>query len=67
MTIERALQTSPQLRERYENDETTKRVIDTARRIEGMPRHASTHAAGVVITDRPVYSMFHFPEAMIRL
>ena len=55
MTIERALQTSPQLRERYENDETTKRVIDTARRIEGMPRHASTHAAGVVITDRPVY------------
>ena len=55
MTIERALETSPQLRERYENDETTRRVIDTARRIEGMPRHASTHAAGVVITDRPVY------------
>ena len=55
MTLDQALEVSPRLRERYESDEVTRRVIDTARRIEGMPRHASTHAAGVVITDRPVY------------
>ncbi len=54
MTLERALEVSPQLSERCENDETARRVVDVARRIEGMPRHASTHAAGVVITDRPV-------------
>ncbi|MBE6935336.1 MAG: DNA polymerase III subunit alpha [Ruminococcaceae bacterium] len=56
VTIDRALELSPQLKERYERDEVTRRVIDTARRLEGMPRHASTHAAGVVITDRPVYA-----------
>lgn len=50
MTIDLALETSPELKAKYENDETTKRVIDMARAIEGMPRHASTHAAGVVIS-----------------
>ena len=39
----------------YEADEQVKKLIDTARALEGMPRHASTHAAGVVITRRPVY------------
>ena len=50
MTIDMALETSPELKAKYENEETTKKVIDMARAIEGMPRHASTHAAGVVIS-----------------
>ena len=44
----------PELRELYTADETVKELIDTALKLEGMPRHASTHAAGVVICDRPV-------------
>ena len=55
MTIEEALELSAPLKEMYNGDETVKRLIDVARALEGMPRHASTHAAGVVITDRPVY------------
>ncbi len=50
MTIDKALEMSPELKTKYESDETTRRVIDMARAIEGMPRHASTHAAGVVIS-----------------
>lgn len=50
MTIDKALETSPELKAKYETEETTRRVIDMARAIEGMPRHASTHAAGVVIS-----------------
>lgn len=50
MTIDMALETSPELKTKYESEETTKRVIDMARAVEGMPRHASTHAAGVVIS-----------------
>ena len=38
----------------YESDPTVQKIIDTAKGLEGMPRHASTHAAGVVITRRPV-------------
>ena len=55
VTLKQALEVSKQLAERCESDETAKRVLDVAKRLEGMPRHASTHAAGVVITDRPVY------------
>ena len=55
ITIDEALQVSKPLRELYESDPTVKNLIDTAKRVEGMPRHASTHAAGVVITERPVY------------
>ena len=50
MTIDMALNTSTELKNMYENDETVKKVIDMARAIEGMPRHASTHAAGIVIS-----------------
>ncbi len=42
-----------------ENDEQIHELIDMARKLEGMPRHASTHAAGVVITDQPVSNMCH--------
>ena len=54
ITLDDALKLSKQLRESYEGDPRIKRLIDTAKAIEGMPRHASTHAAGVVITRRPV-------------
>ena len=54
MTIDLALETSPELRTKYENEETTRKVIDMARAIEGMPRHASTHAAGVVISKNSI-------------
>ncbi len=46
----------PELKEIYDDDEGVKRLIDTAMALEGMPRHASTHAAGVVITEKPVSS-----------
>lgn len=54
MTIDRAMEGSSELRGMYETDTSVKELIDMARRLEGMPRHASTHAAGVVISDRPV-------------
>ena len=55
ITIEEALTLSKPLRELYEGDEKLKHLVDVAKALEGMPRHASTHAAGVVITERPVY------------
>ncbi|MCM1149621.1 MAG: DNA polymerase III subunit alpha [Butyricicoccus sp.] len=55
ITIDESLKLSKQLREMYETDERVKQLVDTARALEGMPRHASTHAAGVVITKRPVH------------
>ena len=54
ITLDEALKTSPQLKELYDGDERVKKLIDTARSLEGMPRNTSTHAAGVVITARPV-------------
>ncbi len=54
MTIDRAMKVSAELRGIYENDEQARLLLDMARRLEGMPRHASTHAAGIVISDRPV-------------
>ena len=54
MTIDKALQMSPDLKAMYEGDERVKKVIDMSRALEGMPRHASTHAAGVVISKLPV-------------
>lgn len=55
MTIDKALLENAALRREYENDMTVRRLIDTSKRLEGLTRHASTHAAGVVICDRPVY------------
>lgn len=56
ITIETALETSPELKAVYESDEQIKRLIDTSKALEGLPRHASTHAAGVVITGEPIVS-----------
>ena len=53
-TLDEALQQSQTLRAMYDGDDRLHQLIDTARAIEGMPRHASTHAAGVVITEQPV-------------
>jgi DNA polymerase-3 subunit alpha len=55
MKLDDALRLSKPLNDLYNGSEDMKRLIDTARALEGMPRHASTHAAGVVITNRPVY------------
>ncbi len=54
MTLERALTISPELKKKYEDDERVHKLIDMSRALEGLPRHASTHAAGVLITDQPV-------------
>ena len=55
ITLQDALKLSKQLADLYRDDPRVKKLIDTAMALEGMPRHASTHAAGVVITKRPVY------------
>ena len=52
MTLEKALKQSPDLREAYQNDDEVRYLIDMARRLEGLPRHTSMHAAGVVIGRR---------------
>ncbi|MBP5294141.1 MAG: DNA polymerase III subunit alpha, partial [Lachnospiraceae bacterium] len=54
MTLRDALEQSPDFRELYENDEQAKRVVDMSMRLEGLPRHASMHAAGVVISEKPM-------------
>ena len=54
MTLERALTISPDLKAQYQSDETTKKIIDLSLRLEGLPRHSSTHAAGVVISSVPI-------------
>lgn len=53
MTITQALEESRELKNEYENNEGIRSLIDMALKLEGMPRHASTHAAGVVITREP--------------
>lgn len=54
MTLQKALDGSKELKNLYDGDPLIKDLIDMAIKLEGMPRHASTHAAGVVISDRPV-------------
>ena len=56
ITIDKALKSSKELSSLYETNSDVKRLLDMAKRVEGMPRHASTHAAGVVITRDPVSS-----------
>ena len=56
VTLKSALQESPRFKEMYEGDPRVKKLVDTAMRLEGMPRNTSTHAAGVVITAQPVCS-----------
>ena len=53
MTLKKALEVSPDLKALYDADSQVHELIDTSLKVEGMPRHASTHAAGVVITREP--------------
>ena len=55
MTLDKALEVSKALKDMYDSSAEVRKLIDTARKLEGMPRNSSTHAAGVVITKRPVY------------
>ena len=54
ITIKKALEQNPEFKELYQTDETTKKLLDIAMKLEGLPRQASTHACGVLITDKPV-------------
>ena len=54
ISLDRALETSPELKQLYGEDAQVHQLVDLAQAIEGMPRHASTHAAGVVITREPL-------------
>jgi len=54
ITIDKALVMNPELRAMYESDETVKNLIDMSKRLEGLPRHTSMHAAGVVISQQPM-------------
>ena len=54
MSIQNAIDLSSELREAYENDPDTKKILDMAREIEGTARHASLHAAGILITPKPI-------------
>ncbi len=54
ITLEQALEREPRLRELRDTDPTVREILDIARTLEGLPRHASTHAAGLVIGDRPL-------------
>ncbi|MDD4956582.1 MAG: DNA polymerase III subunit alpha [Candidatus Omnitrophica bacterium] len=54
MTLERALEIEPELRSKYDEDPMVKQLVNTSLRLEGLNRHASTHAAGVVISDKPL-------------
>lgn len=54
MTLDKALETSPELKELYGGDERVQKVVDMARKLEDLPRNAGTHAAGIVISKRPL-------------
>lgn len=59
VTIDRALELNRELKVLYDSDPQVKLLIDTSKKLEGLPRHASTHAAGVVISKEPI--MMHVP------
>ncbi len=63
ITIDRALQINPELRGMYETDGQVKELIDMSRRLEGLPRHTSMHAAGVVICSRPAEELVPLSRA----
>lgn len=54
ITIDKALEINPELKSAYDNDERVKILIDVSKDLEGLPRHSSTHAAGVVIASKPL-------------
>lgn len=68
VTLPQALEIEPALKEEMQNDEMVKKLIETAIKIEGLYRHASTHAAGVVIADQPlekIVPLFQDPDSTL--
>src|SRR5207237_7934994 len=57
ITIEKALQDSPPLQTAYQNDSQVRELIDTAKKLEGLVRNSGVHAAGVVISPRPLIEL----------
>ncbi len=55
ITLDKALETEPDLKNSYDDDPVVTRLINTSLKLEGLSRHASVHAAGVIITDRPLW------------
>lgn len=64
MTLEKALNVNPELKQLYESDERVEKVIETAKRLEGLPRHASQHACGLVISKDSIYK--NLPTVMAK-
>ncbi len=54
MTVQKAIDEEPELKKLYETDAQIKRLLNTSLRLEGLSRHASTHAAGLVVSDKPM-------------
>ena len=63
MTLEKALKQNPDLRKAYEEDERIQKLIDMSRKLEGLPRHSSVHAAGVVICSEPAEDLVPLARA----
>ncbi len=65
VSLREALEKIPELRERYENEEYVRELLDTAMKMEGVVRNVGTHAAGVIITDKPIteYVPLHRPTS----
>lgn len=63
VTVDKALKREPDLKRLYDSDPTVRKVLDIARRLEGLARHASVHAAGVVIADRPLGELIPLHKA----
>ncbi|MHC4519400.1 MAG: DNA polymerase III subunit alpha [Planctomycetota bacterium] len=63
MTLDKALEIEPELKQSYDQDERTRKVIDIGRRLEGLTRHASVHACGVVIADEALTSFLPLYKA----
>ena len=63
ITLDKALVANPELKQAYEGDERIKRLLDMSRRLEGMPRHTSVHAAGVVICSEPAEDLVPLARA----
>jgi DNA polymerase-3 subunit alpha len=63
MTLDKALEQEPELRKRYQDEDQVRRIIDVARRLEGVARNAGVHAAGVVVADAPLVNFLPLYKA----
>lgn len=63
ITLEKALEENPDLKKAYEGDERVHKLVDMSRKLEGLPRHTSVHAAGVVICSEPAEDLIPLSQA----